>query len=591
MTIGGFFGRYLILDLASGKSEIKPLPDKTIVDYLGARGIASKLLFDLQEGGVDPLGDESHLIVFTGPVAGTGTPGSSRLAFVCKSPLGNFINASGMGGRYPIAFKRTGFDGLILKGRSKEKVWLHLTPDGISIHSAGDIWGMKSTEAEEAVKSRIDGKARVCSIGPGGEKQVLFAAIVSETRTAARGGTGTVMGSKNVKAIAVSGQEKTPIVDKDTVKKEIKLTRDHQKENPALIGMQMSGTAGMVAIIDGMGGLPTKNFQTGTFEGAMNFNGATIAETVKVKAVACASCPVACSVISEIKAGKYKGIKTEGPEYETAVMFGSNLGVDDINTILTANYRCDEWGLDTISTGNVIGFAMECFEKGLITKDDTGGLELTWGNDPVVLELVELIGKNEGFGARLAKGVAALSREIPGSHDFAMQVKGLELAAYDPRAVFSQALSYAISCRGGDHGRGGYMMVEFFETGDVDFYTHVGKAKKVVKQAELSAVYDLASICTFNFIPEDLIANLLQAIMGLELTPEIIRKTVRKTMDIERKFNNREGFTKKDDTLPPRLLNEPLPEGTAAGKKVEGLEIMVSEFYEIMGWDEEGNPP
>jgi aldehyde:ferredoxin oxidoreductase len=299
---------------------------------------------------------------------------------------------------------------------------------------------------------------------------------------------------------------------------------------------------------------------------------------------------VACSNLSEIKSGKYKGVRTEGPEYESAAMFSANLGIDNPDTVLAANYLCDEWGMDTISCANVIGFAMECYQKELLTKEDTGGLELTWGNSDVVLELVNLIGKKQGFGSRLGQGVAALSKEIPGSESFAMHVKGLELAAYDPRGIYAQALSYATAPRGGEPGRGGFMIQEFFDN-DAELYTYVGKAKKVVYAAEESAIYDLTTMCTFCLVPLNLAADMLQQVMGIEFTEESLRVTVHKTMNLERKFNNREGFSKEDDTLPDRLLNEPLPEGTAEGKKVEGLDIMLAEFYEIMGWDEQGNPP
>jgi aldehyde:ferredoxin oxidoreductase len=589
MTIGGFHGQYLVLDLASGRSEIVPLADDIIKDYIGGRGIGTKLLYDAQPAGVDALGKENHLIITTSPFTGTRIPGSSRITFTTKSPLAGTINATSMGGRFPIAFKQTGFDALILKGKSKDKVWLHLTPEGITIHPADDLWGKQASETETAVREKLDVKTRIACIGPAGENQVLISAIVSETHTAARGGAGAVMGSKNIKAIAVSGTVKTPIVEEAALRETIKLVREDQEENPAIIGIKMSGTAGMITVTDAMGNLPTRNFQTGTFENAEAVAGRAFVETRRIKPVACQHCPVACSSLSEIQSGKYQGKRTEGPEYESAAMFSSNLGIDNVDTVLAANYLCDEWGMDTISCANVIGFAMECYQRELLTKEDTGGLDLTWGNGDAVLELVDLIGKNEGIGARLGQGVAALSKEIPGSESFAMHVKGLELAAYDPRGIYAQGLSYAIAPRGGEHGRGGFMIREFFEN-DVDFYTHVGKAKKVVHAAEESAIYDLATMCTFCLIPLDLAAKLLQQVMGIAFTEESLRALTHKTMNLERKFNNREGFSKKDDTLPSRLLNEPLPEGTAEGKKVEGLDIMLAEFYELMGWDKQGNP-
>jgi len=589
MRKGGYHGRYLMVKLSDKSWQIEELSDKFASDYLGGRGIGSKLLFDLQGEKLDPLSPKNNLIVFTGPLCGTNTPGSSRIMFVTKSPLSNAINATSMGGSFPNAFKGTGFDGIVISGKSEEKLWIHITPEGVSFNSAKELWGLKTSETESFIKEKIGDKCCVCCIGPAGENQVLYAAIVSETRTASRGGAGTVMGSKNLKAIAVSGNIKPPIAEKQALEEAIKRIRENQNENPSVVGMQINGTAGLISVVNAMGGLPTKNFQTGTFEGAEKIAGSAITEKNRVKGLACASCPVGCSLISQVKSGKFTGIKSEGPEYESTVMLGSNLMISDLNTIISANYLCDEYGLDTISTGNVIGFAMECYEKGFLTDADTGGLSLTWGNDEVVLSLIEMIGKKEGIGERLSRGVARLSKEMPGTESFAMQVKGLELAAYDPRAVFGQALSYAIAPRGGEHGRGGYMIVEFFLP-DVDLYTYEGKAQRAVKLAEDAAIYDMSCLCSFNFVPISLIPQLITAVVGEHFTEESLREIARRIITLERKFNIREGFSRKDDTLPPRLLNEPLPDGLPQGKKVEGLEKMLDEYYQLRGWDKEGNP-
>ena len=590
MKQGGYHGRYLTINLSEKSWQVEELPEQLTSDYLGARGIGSKLLFDLQEGKVDPLSPKNNLIIFTGPLCGTNAPGSSRIMFVTKSPQSNAINATSMGGFFPNAFKGTGFDGLVVSGKSEDKVWIHITPEGVAFNSAEDLWGLKTSGTENIIKEKVGEKCRVACIGPAGENQVLFAAVVSETRTASRGGVGAVMGSKNLKAIAVSGNIRAPIADKQAMEEAVKKIRDNQNENPSVVGMQMNGTAGLISVVNAMGGLPTRNFQTGTFEAAEEISGSAITEKNRVKGLACVSCPVGCSLISEIKSGKFTGTKSEGPEYESTVMLGSNLMISDLDTIIAANYLCDEYGIDTISTGNVIGFAMECYEKGFLTDADTGGMSLTWGNCDAVLSLIELIGKKEGIGERLAKGIARLSKELPGSEAFAMHVKGLELAAYDPRAVFGQGLSYAIAPRGGEHGRGGYMIVEFFMP-DVDLYTHEGKAERAVQMSENAAIYDMSCLCSFNFVPVELIPQLITAVVGKQYSEESLRKIARRVITLERKFNIREGFSRKDDTLPPRLLNEPLPEGMAAGKKVEGLDKMLDEYYQIRGWDKDGNPP
>ncbi len=590
MIKGGYHGRYLVVNVTDKSWQAVELPESLARDYLGGRGIGTKLLYDLQQGKVDPLAPDNHLIIFTGPLNGTNAPGSSRIIFITKSPQSNAINPASMGGAFPNAFKRTGFDGLVLRGTATGKVWIHITPEGVSFHDATDLWGLTTSETEKRIKEKIGDRCRVACIGPAGENLVRYAAIVSETRTASRGGPGTVMGSKHVKAIAVSGRVEVPIADKEAFKEAVKKVRADQEENPSLVGMQMNGTAGLISVVNAMGGLPTRNFQAGTFEAAEEIAGSAITEHNRIKDFACQSCPVGCGLIAEVKSGPRAGLTTEGPEYESAVMLGSNIGIGDRDIIIAENSLCDEFGMDTISTGNVIGFAMECYEKGLLTDRDTGGLALKWGDGEVALKLIEMIAKKEGIGKRLAGGVARLSKEIPGSESFAMHVKGLELAAYDPRAVFGQALSYATAPRGGEHGRGGYMIVEFFMP-DVDLYTHEGKAERAVMLAENACLYDMAGLCSFNFVPVALVPDLVNAVMATQHTEESLRAISKQVITLERTFNIREGFTRKDDTLPPRLFNEPLPEGMAEGKKVEGLDLMLDDYYRLRGWDKEGNPP
>ncbi|MBP1722017.1 MAG: Aldehyde ferredoxin oxidoreductase, partial [Deltaproteobacteria bacterium] len=360
MTQGGYHGRYLSINLTDGSWKTESLPEELTSKYIGGRGIGTRLLFDRQKGKTDPLSPESHLVIFTGPITGTNTPGSSRVVFICKSPLSNAINPASMGGSFPNALKRTGFDGLVISGASKQPVWLHITPEGVVFNSAKDEWGLRTAAAEEAIKKKAGDKCRVACIGPAGEKGVLYAAVVSETRTASRGGIGAVMGSKNLKAIAVSGDKRPPIADKEAFETAVKKFREDQEANPSVGGMQINGTAGMVSVVNAMGGLPTRNFQTGVFERAEEISGSYIAENRKVKGVACASCPVGCSLIAEVKEGAYAGTRSEGPEYESVVMLGANLMIGDLDTVIVANGLCDELGLDTISTGNVIGFAMEC---------------------------------------------------------------------------------------------------------------------------------------------------------------------------------------------------------------------------------------
>jgi len=589
MFSGGWFGKYLMVNLSDCSFHIEPLQENLVRDYIGCRGIAAKLLYDMQPGRIDPLSPENNLIIFTGPLNGTNTPGSSRIIFLSKSPLSNTINPSSMGGAFPNAMKRTGWDGVVITGKAQKKLWIHISPDGVSFHDATVFWGCSTSETEKKVKEFLGIPCHVASIGPAGENLVRYAAVVSETRTAARGGIGAVMGSKNLKAIAVSGNRETHIADRHTLREIVKAIRNDQSENPSLIGMQMNGTAGLISVVNAMGGLPTRNFQTGSFEAADDITGSALTEHNRVKGTACQSCPVGCSLISEIKSGKYQGKKVEGPEYETAVMLGSNLGIRDRDIIIAANYLCDEYGLDTISTGNVIGFALECFQRGLLSESSTGGINLRWGDGESALNLISMIGRREGFGAKLAEGVLRLSREIPGSDSFAMQVKGLEIAGYDPRAVFGQALSYAIAPRGGEHGRGGYMIVEFFMP-EVDLYSAGGKAERAAWLAENACIYDTVGLCSFNFVPITLVPPLLNAVCGSHYSEETLRTAARRIITLERMFNIREGFSRKDDTLPARILHEPLPDGMAQGKMIHCLDQMLDDYYRLRGWDHNGVP-
>lgn len=589
MLTGGWHGRYLFIDLTSQTFRSVTLQEQLVFDYIGGRGIAAKLIYDLLPPNIDPLSSDNLLIIFSGPLNGTNAPGSSRIVFMTKSPLGGAINPASMGGSFPNAFKRSGWDAVIISGKANQRVWLHITPDGVSFNDADGIWGLSTSETEKKIKAVTGRDASVACIGPAGERLVRFAAVVSETRTAARGGIGAVMGSKNLKALAVSGRRDVAIADRLMFRAVVQKIRDDQGENPSLIGLQMNGTAGLVSVVNAMGGLPTRNFQTGVFEHADEIAGSALTEHNRIKGMSCQSCPVGCSLISEIKTGRYSGTRVEGPEYETVVMLGSNLGIADRDAIIAANHMCDELGLDTISTGNVIGFTIECAQRKLVTSQQTDGIDLSWGNPDLVLRLIEMIAYREGFGKNLGEGVMRLSREIPGSDSFAMHVKGLELAGYDPRAVFGQALSYAVAPRGGEHGRGGYMIVEFFMP-EVDLYSPEGKAERAAYLAENACIYDSAGLCSFNFVPIQLVPELINAVCGTRFTEDDLRNAARRIITFERRFNIREGFSRKDDTLPSRLLNEPLPEGMAEGKRIDCLDRMLNDYYRLRGWDENGRP-
>jgi aldehyde:ferredoxin oxidoreductase len=586
----GYFGSILKIDLTSQTSKIKTFSEKTAIEYLGGRGLGSKLLYDEAHIGVDALSSENMLIFSTGPLTGTKAPCASRLAVVTKSPVSGTINISMVGGSFPTYLKRTGHDAIIVIGRAKEKIWISVTPDAVRFHSAKEIWGLNTTETTEAVRKAAGKDFKVACIGPAGENLVLFSAIVAEKRTAARGAPGAVMGSKNLKAIAVAGDKEVEVADENNFKQNVAEAFEFIKDNFICDNLRENGTAINIQTLNEAGALPTRNFQRTTFDGYENISAKTLKEKYFVKLAPCLNCPSSCGRLSEVREGQYAGIQVDGPEYETIVMLGSNLGNDRLDSIIAANYLCDELGMDTISTGNVIGFAMECYEKGIITKEKVG-VDLKWGNHEAVIQLIKDIAVRKDFGDLLAQGTKRVAEKIGGGvGDFAMHVKGLEIPAYDPRSMPGLALSYAVSPRGGDHGKAGFTIHSELGGGVFD---PVEKAKLVKRAGNTSAIIDSAVVCVFSMLVLDpnIIPKLLTSVTGVEYSREKLDSTADKIFNVERLFNIREGFTSEDDVLPKRFTSEPSIDEPSKNCKVERLDEMKRAYYKERGWSENGIPP
>ncbi|KXH74120.1 MAG: hypothetical protein AM326_10110 [Candidatus Thorarchaeota archaeon SMTZ-45] len=602
----GYMGKILRVNLTDG-TITEEFPDENILKmYLGGAGLATYFLINETEKGIDPLGSENKLIVMTGPLTGTQSPSAGRYSVVAKSPLTNLWGQANSAGFWAKDFKRSGFDGIIFEGASPNPVYL-LTEDGkAELLDATEIWGKTTSETTRILKEKHGVKHNVACIGPAGERLVKYAAIMNDCdekyfgRAAGRCGLGSVMGSKNLKAMAAYGKETIPIANPEEYRIEAKKRFDWVNQSMLKMTLEVYGTATMVDLCQVVGGLPTRNFQTGVFEGADNINGTALNDTILAARKPCFACPIACGRIAEIKEGKFKS-RGEGPEYETIGSFGSMCGVDDLEAISMAHFLCNEYGLDVISAGNSVAFVMECFEKGIITKEDTGGIEFKFGDKDVIVDIVPKIALREGFGDVIAEGTMRMAEKFgKGSEHFAMHVKGLELPAYDSRAAKITGLAYATANRGGDHITAwiegpAFLSMPFMIVDDAD----VGDAQKEIPEKSVILkdfedafqIFDAVGACKFMGIvmTADDWAVLLSNLMGIEYSATDFRRTGERIYNLERVYNIREGATREDDTLPPRLLKDPLPEGPAKGLVVN-LEPMLESYYEFRGWDQDGKP-
>jgi aldehyde:ferredoxin oxidoreductase len=516
---------------------------------------------------------------------------------VTKSPLTQGWCDSYSSGRIAVELKKAGYDGLVIRGKSNHPCYLRIDHKAVEIRDADRIWGKNSFETERMLKeTEKNPSAGVSSIGPAGERLVKFACINSDFyRQAGRGGVGAVMGSKRLKAIVVKGNKGMDLHDR---KKLIELNRENYQRalrSQVAQARMKYGTPLTLNVTHAGGILPTKNFQFGTWEKALEkIDSLGVYKSVKSHK-ACLSCFVHCSLVTEASEGKYKGVTLEGPEYETLGMFGSNQLIDDLPAIMQANIVCDQLGMDTISAGNVIGFVMECFEKELISPSQTGGLEIRFGDSEASLAALEMIAIRQGFGEIMAEGVRTTANYIGHeSERFAMHVKGMEFPAYEPRGAFGSGLSYAVSPRGACHRRAWPPAKEIL--GGYPPYTIEGKAAMIKELYDENCALHSLLVCDMpaKFIPLSLddYSQYLHAASGERVSKEDLLKIAERIETLIRMFNNREGFTRKDDTLPYRTLNEPLPDGPAKGQCIgEGnLNKMINEYYALRGWDASGIP-
>ncbi|MBN1830150.1 MAG: aldehyde ferredoxin oxidoreductase family protein [Deltaproteobacteria bacterium] len=596
----GWCGKILRVDLTSGAITEEALDPKTARDYIGGRGLGIRYMLNELNPLCDPFGAENLFIMAAGPLTGTKAPTGARYMVMTKSPLTGAITCSNASGYFPAELKKTGYDMIIFSGQAPEPVYLWLHSGGAELRPAGHIWGKTSHEVDALVHGETEAKARIACIGPAATKGVLFASIMNDlNRTAGRSGVGAVMGSKKLVAVAVRGTSDVPIKDPDlfraVVDKYLKQYRD------SLGGERHSlnqyGTAATITKTQKFGVLPTRNFQQGTFEHWESLSGETLTEQFLIKTKTCHSCPIGCGRVTKVVKPGFEG-EGEGPEYETIFALGSNCGIGDLAAVAKANYVCNEMGLDTISMGATISCAMELFERGWISETDIGR-PLRFGDAEALVEMCRLTGLREGFGNYLAEGSLRLATRY-GHPELAMVSKGQEFAGYDPRGEQGMGLAYATSPIGASHMRGDPAYIELLGVPKtIDPIASKGKSLIVKDWQEVFAVIDSAGLCVFfsvrNYMTptEDIrpvgIVELLNAATGADYSLEELVKAGERIINAERLFLVKAGFSRKDDTLPPRMLQEPLPDGHAKGHVVR-LEEMLTEYYRLRGWNQNGVP-
>ena len=603
--LNGSTHRLLRVNLSNGRVKAEKLDEETVRAFLGGKCLGAKILYEELEPRIDPLGPENKLIFAAGPLTGALFPGNSRYVVMAKSPITGGWGESHAAGFFGPELKYAGYDAVVIEGRAEAPVYLWIREGDAELRDAEGLWGKMTGDVQREIRRDVrDEKTRVAAIGPGGERLVRYASIISDLYCAAgRCGMGTVMASKRLKAVAVRGTAKVSIADEMALRALLKTMRDE-----AMAGWGESfykwGTASGLEALSMTGRLPTKAFQKCTFDRAEKITGETMANTILTGRATCPACPVAHYRIVETKGRYATDPKYGGPEYETCASLGSLCMNDDLEVIAKANELCNKYAIDTIATGVSIAFAMECYEKGVITKQDTDGIDLSWGNGDAIIKMVHKIARREGIGDILAEGVKRAAEKIGGgSEDWALHVKGAELPMHEPRGKKGMGLSYATSDRGASHLQ--VYHDDSFES-ETNLAPEIGidsslvpqsrtetsprKAKLVKICEDLMALYNSLVVCRFVFYPAGVSITtsmkLFHSVTGWDASPLELLRVGERSLSLTRAFNAREGFTRKDDTLPERVM-KPLLEGPLKGEAYQKdvLQNMLELYYDYRGWD------
>jgi aldehyde:ferredoxin oxidoreductase len=586
--------RLLRVNLTRGEIKEEDIPEEVSEGYVGGRGFCAKYLYDEVRAGVEPLGEENKLMLVVGPLAGTKAQAFSKWIAASKSPLTGTFSRSVGGGDFGAWLKWAGFEVMIVEGKAEKPVYLHIGDGKHRICDGAFLWGKSTGETQRYLKREHGAKVRMVCVGPAAEKLVRYAPIISGERAAGRAGMGTVMGSKNLKAVVIEAEPKVSLADPEGFKKLVQEQVKLIKSDSNFDRFRQHGTAtAMDNFYTKYGSIPMLNFRSGELKGWEKLSRWEYAKVTQ-KHVGCYGCMLKCGKVRKVSSGPYAGVTTEGPQYESAWAFSGQTGCTDLDATLAANYLCNELGLDTISTGVVIGFAYELFEKGILTVEDTDGLELRWGDPEPMLKLIEKIGRREGIGDILAEGTKRAAERIgKGSEEYAIHVKGLELPAYDPRARKGLGMNLATANMGANHNYGWCAQeAGSSEPRAISPVADQGTGDIVKYSQDRMAVLELANACDFASQSLELLGKMLVAALGEPKfgNEEYLWYVGEKVYNLERCFNVREGFDRKDDTLPKRFVREPLQGGIRDGERVRTPDIILEEYYAARGWDNNGIP-
>ncbi|GAB4271278.1 MAG: aldehyde ferredoxin oxidoreductase [Deferrisomatales bacterium] len=597
--MNGYMGKLLSVDLGTGTVETREVSEGLLRTFVGGKGLGARLLYEWLPAGCDPLGDDNVLMFLTGPLTGTQAP-AMRGCVVTKSPLtGTFLD-SYYGGHFSPEIKYAGYDGIVIRGRAARPVYLWVDDDRVELRDATHLAGLDTVQTNWAIKDELgDASVKVACIGPAGEQGVRYALVSCEyNRQAGRGGAGTVMGAKRLKAVAVRGTRLVRVGDPEAFGAAV--AKAYGELNEETTGaFTAEGTAGSIPFANEAGLLPVRNYQDGVFDEADGLGAGAQVEALWERDVACAGCPIRCSKTGRLRGGRHAGTTSDAVEYENLAMLGSNLGISDIRAVTRLAERCDALGLDGMSTGGAIGFAMEAYERGVLGTSDAEGRELRFGDAEAAAYLVEAIAFGRGrLGKLLGQGVKRAAEELGGeAGSFAVHIKGLECPAWGPRSVPGMALALATADRGGCHQRAFPILYEVggqWKGEPVDRLGLTHKGEIVAHLQNYLAALDTLVKCDFAQygIQEDTYRALLAAATGMELSREGLLELGERVWNMVRLFNIREGFARKDDTLPRRFLTEPLPSGPYKGTVVreQDLQALLDDYYRVRGWDADARP-
>lgn len=596
----GYWGKILLVDLSKKSFETYEPEESLYSRYLGGSGIGARLLFDMTGPETDPLGPDNVLIWMTGPFTATKIPMSGRHEIVSKSPLTGIYGEGDVGGRFGTALKKSGWDGIIVKGSSDDPVNLLIIDDEISLEPAYALWGRDAFYADECMKGRFGRSCETSCIGQSGEKMLRISCIVHDgenARMAGRCGLGAVMGSKKLKCVAVRGNKDIELAAPD-------MLMAKQKELVPLMlekmkGMKLLGTAGGAAAAEKMGDMPVKNWSRGNWPEAEKISGQLLADTILRKNYYCGACPIGCGRDVEIKEGRWAGVSGAGPEYETLGMLGGACMVEDLEAIVYAADLCNRYGIDTIETGSAIAMAMECYEKGILSLADCDGIKAEWGSAEAMVAMAEKTCKGEGIGKLLSLGVAGMAKKLKDTDEYAVHVKGLALPAHDPRCFNTMAVGYATSNRGACHLAGASyfyektaVMPEYGYDKPRPRYTEGGEARLNFYAQNLMCLLDSFKVCKFAIyggVGYTLLVEWYEMVTGNKTSVEEITAAGERIFNIKRMYNIRHGIGRQDDNLPYRIAKTARND-EATGTYIPDIEPVLDDYYRIRGWDENGVP-